>query len=239
MISKIIHQIYLGDFNSEADEYQKRWELKWKEIYPDFEYIKWNYDLVNSELKEEIKEIQHIISSKNIYNTIKGDVLRFLVLKKYGGLYADCDVEPIRRLDDSFFNYNFFSGYNMWNMIEIAFMASEPNKGVCSDYYVTLLKMFETYFKNNNIDTNNIDNSKINTTHMVHSLTFPTWFTEWYKNYVMSNNLNDNYSMIFSEIYFCGQDLNNKDYMDIDYFHVNSKIYNIHHWYGCKSWTKQ
>jgi hypothetical protein len=102
---------------------------KWR--FPGWSYYFFDDDAVMRILFEAFEEFPHLkllTQSCVKYGTIKADLWRYLVLWKYGGLYADLDSVPtsnftgdtIRPEDDSFFvieHYNLLSQY---------FMATSP-----------------------------------------------------------------------------------------------------------------
>lgn len=101
---KKIHQIWLSGEAIPA-QYQK-WSEGWKKIHPDFEYILWDAEKVKEfELYNQLKD-------KCSSWAQKSDVLRYCILERYGGIYADMDYEcyknfsPLMEANECFFGYH-------------------------------------------------------------------------------------------------------------------------------------
>ena len=101
-IPKIIHQIWIGP--KKLPHKYKGWINSWQLLNPDWEYIFWD----NNRIKElEITDLRVYKESKNY--GFKSDLLRYEILRKYGGLYADTDFECLQKLPEFLLNYNFVS----------------------------------------------------------------------------------------------------------------------------------
>lgn len=87
MIPHIIHQIWLGD--RPPPTYLMH---TWQEKHPGWEYHLWtdrNRPLLTAEANyQRIKSY-----------TMKSDILRYELLYRYGGIYADCDTWCLKPLD--------------------------------------------------------------------------------------------------------------------------------------------
>ena len=97
-IPKIIHQIWSG-VTEPLPEYFKELGETWKEHYPDWEYMFWDNDKMNAFVQEHYPQYWDIYS-RFPYNVQRWDAIRYLILDKIGGMYADFDYESIRRLDE-------------------------------------------------------------------------------------------------------------------------------------------
>lgn len=92
-IPKKIHQIWIGE-----SAIPRSWELDCKEIkkrHPDWEYIFWGNEKVNTELDKMPKNVkekyQYFFSEKKWAYAC--DILRYWILYKHGGVYLDCDFK--------------------------------------------------------------------------------------------------------------------------------------------------
>lgn len=88
-IPKIIHQIWLGS------PLPKKFEVMtqtWKDFHPDWQYILWTEDMVSNLENQKLYE-----SAKNY--GMKSDILRYEILKRFGGVYVDIDYECLKPLD--------------------------------------------------------------------------------------------------------------------------------------------
>jgi len=101
-IPKIIHQIWLG---SEFPQAYKEWQSSWLKYNPGWEYLLWT--------EKEANEFE--FDNKEIYNQTtnfgaKSDILRYAILKKYGGMYIDTDFECLHNFDSLHSICDFYTG---------------------------------------------------------------------------------------------------------------------------------
>ena len=92
MIPKIIHQIAPEDKNLWHPIWFKCHD-SWKEHYPEPEYthIMWNDEDIDILIREEFQEYLNLYNSFS-FHIIKLDFIRYCILYKYGGIYADMDM---------------------------------------------------------------------------------------------------------------------------------------------------
>jgi mannosyltransferase OCH1-like enzyme len=107
-IQKIIHQTWK---TRQLSERQKSWTESWRIKNPVFEYKFYNdidcFKFISNnypeylDLYEDLKPVE------------KADVFRYLILHKYGGIYADIDTECLRPIDSliDLFNNSLITGY--------------------------------------------------------------------------------------------------------------------------------
>lgn len=105
MIPKIIHHVWPGE-----DPFREKfhaWRESWMKLHPDWTFYFWR----TSNLPEKINQVaQQIILDPRYAITPKSDVLRFEVLRIYGGIYVDTDMECLKSFDN-FLNLDFFTGF--------------------------------------------------------------------------------------------------------------------------------
>jgi inositol phosphorylceramide mannosyltransferase catalytic subunit len=110
LIPKIIHQVWLGGGMPVKYQY---WASTWQYFNPDWEYHLWDdsavamMDLPNRAL----------FDSMTNYGP-KSDLLRYEILRKYGGLYVDTDFECLKPFDDLTY-LNFFTGVGYPSKLEL------------------------------------------------------------------------------------------------------------------------
>ncbi len=122
LIPKKIHQIWLG-----ANGVPKKsieWMKSWKKYNPDWEYKLWN--------EENIKELEFFeldVYSKRLNPGYRSDILRYVILDKYGGLYVDTDFECVQPIPSNILNYKFVAGLMFGNKpcIGNSILMSSPN----------------------------------------------------------------------------------------------------------------
>ena len=122
MIPKIIHQIWIG--NNLISEEHNGFIQKWKEMYSDYAYILWDNERVDKENIIPYEKHKYFYSDKYPI-VLKADLLRYKIIKKYGGIYVDVDTEPLRKMDESILNYRFFGGIQSNNQVAIGIFGAD------------------------------------------------------------------------------------------------------------------
>ena len=97
-IPKIIHQIWSG-VDEPLPKHFKELGETWKENHPSWEYRIWDEEQMNEFIQEFYPHYQATYKAFK-YNVQRWDVIRYLILEKIGGIYADFDYECISPLDD-------------------------------------------------------------------------------------------------------------------------------------------
>jgi mannosyltransferase OCH1-like enzyme len=100
-IPKKIHQIWLG---SDLPDKFKKFTESWKVLNPDWEYKLWTDNDVNT-IKITKRRLFDFASNLGM----KSDILRYEILKQFGGIYVDTDFECLKSFDD-LINLEFFTG---------------------------------------------------------------------------------------------------------------------------------
>lgn len=99
MIPKIIHQIWIGP-NPEPSIWIDTFRKDYISKFPDYQYHLWNEEKVLS-LLEKYPLVHKIYNVEPTWNG-KSDILRYIILYEYGGIYIDADSVWVnnRSLDD-------------------------------------------------------------------------------------------------------------------------------------------
>lgn len=94
-IPRIIHQTWKSEHLPEP---LSRYAARWRELHPDFEYRLWTDAQNDSFVRDEFPQHYRLYRSfsREIY---RADMARCLYLWRFGGIYADLDVEPLRPLE--------------------------------------------------------------------------------------------------------------------------------------------
>lgn len=105
MIPKIIHYCWFG--RREKPKLAEKCIESWKKFCPDFEIIEWN---------EDNCDYLSMPFMEQAYNSKKfafvSDVMRLIVLEKYGGVYFDTDVEVIKDITPLLYDEGFMGFEN-------------------------------------------------------------------------------------------------------------------------------
>jgi len=97
--SKIIHQTWK---TKDVPEEWKESQEKWKDLYPDYEYKLWTDEDNLNFIKNDYPEYLDMFLNYK-YNIQRADVIRYFILQKYGGIYSDLDIVPIKKIPDNMF----------------------------------------------------------------------------------------------------------------------------------------
>ena len=124
MIPKIIHQTWK---NNKIPHKWIKSKLMWKKYHPDWKYILWTDKMIRNYIKLKYPEFLELFDSYK-YNIQRVDMIRYFILKDFGGIYSDLDLYPTENLDKWFQDNNevylVFSG-NVYGCITNSFMASK------------------------------------------------------------------------------------------------------------------
>lgn len=129
-IPMIIHQIEVSKCMNGFDS----WRKDYIKQYPDFKYILWNKEKIDNDLdwSEELS---------NIYNMEKDekgktDILRLMILQKYGGIFIDYDIVWNKITPKSLEDLINLSNNNAQNF----FIGKEPNQNWVSNSVIGSIK---------------------------------------------------------------------------------------------------
>ena len=127
-IPNILHLVWVG--KSEQPEYLQKHIAKWKELMPNWTIMFWT----NEDLTEEKIDVDVLNTiNKAEKGTQKADILKYYVVWKYGGIYVDADVEPVRNLDPILYMSELVichDNYIDWQYISVGFFGATKNHPV-------------------------------------------------------------------------------------------------------------
>ena len=96
-IPRVLHQIWLG--KGEMPLNQRRWRRRFAEMNPHWEMRLWTDDNLPPILNRNAWA-----ACGNVGGTpgwvMRSDILRLEILARFGGVYLDTDVKPVRSLDE-------------------------------------------------------------------------------------------------------------------------------------------
>ena len=87
-IPKIIHQIWIGP-NTEPTIWTNTFKIDYLGAHPDYEYKLWDNES-SYRLLDTYPNLQKIYELEETWNG-KSDILRYVILKEFGGIYIDAD----------------------------------------------------------------------------------------------------------------------------------------------------
>lgn len=104
-------------------EHLRVYTERWRELHPGWEYRLWgDEDLGWLRNRDLYDEIRRWVPPWAWYVT-RSDIARYEIILRHGGLYVDCDTEPLRPVDDA-----------LRNRTELA--ATEPHGGIVGNTYL-------------------------------------------------------------------------------------------------------
>jgi mannosyltransferase OCH1-like enzyme len=167
-IPKIIHQIWLGGpIPNNANILAQ----KIRELNPDWNFKFWtdeNLDFIDNNFRNKIACIKNL--------GVQSDIVRYLILEKFGGIYLDCDFLPIKKIDNLLRGTKFIAG--ICN-------PDDENKPVIANGLIAATSNHEILQSINSIIKNNIDSfSTINNQLDIFTNTGPTFFTNEILKYI-------------------------------------------------------
>lgn len=122
-IPKVIHFIWVGsDLPPQYQKIIQEWRLK----NPEFEVLIWD--------DEKVSQFRPSMVNGDLFDDAprfggKSDILRYEILKKYGGLYVDTDFLCKANFSDIHDKYSFYAGICLEKPVQLnnGIMASAPN----------------------------------------------------------------------------------------------------------------
>lgn len=95
MIPKLVHNIWIQGYNNLPENLKTSYN-NIKELNPEWEFIFWDENMIIDLLKKYpniYKVYQNIENLPGLLNilALKSDIARYIIMKKYGGLYFDID----------------------------------------------------------------------------------------------------------------------------------------------------
>ena len=127
-IPKIIHYVWVG--NNKKDKKTIECIKSWKKYCHDYEFMEWGNNILKEIDNQYVKE-----AYQNKMYAFVSDYIRLYVLKKYGGIYLDTDIEITNPID-KFLNNKFFLCQEIYNNkinINTAFIGAVPNNNIICD----------------------------------------------------------------------------------------------------------
>lgn len=103
MIPRIIHQIWFQGENQIPAKYRP-YQESWKKNHPQWQYRLWDQKQIEALVDHSSADIQQTYHDLPLMIQ-KIDFGKYVILQKYGGVYADMDMESMKPLDDLFTNH--------------------------------------------------------------------------------------------------------------------------------------
>lgn len=138
MIPKIIHACWFGG-KPIPEEHQKYIE-GWRTLHPDWEIKIWTEENFFKDYLDDSLFVKESIEKK-IWGFFS-DYARMVLLKTFGGVYLDTDVELLKPLDE-FLNADLFMGYIFDCSIGTAVIGASKNNPIITEWIDVLESDYE------------------------------------------------------------------------------------------------
>ncbi len=102
MIAKILHRCWLGP-NPEPEHFQK-WRNRLAELNPDWTVVTWDEGSLKA-LGMDLNELRDAWPSSL---AAQSNAVRLRAVMLFGGIYLDCDVEPLKPIPDEWLTWGAF-----------------------------------------------------------------------------------------------------------------------------------
>jgi mannosyltransferase OCH1-like enzyme len=123
MIPKIIHRVWFG--NKPLPEVTKEYIENEKSICKGYTHILWDDKRIENILEFLVPGSPTMLGDSQLNPVIKSDILRYEILRLFGGIYLDTDVEVLRTFDE-LLNAPFFCAMENELKIGSAIIGSIP-----------------------------------------------------------------------------------------------------------------
>lgn len=120
MLPKIFHHTWFGTKKYPFPEYRE----SWIKHHPDYEFHYWDESNIPRDLLA--KETLEIIDDPKMSLVSKGDSMKFDLIRIFGGIYLDMDMECLKPIDD-IFNNEEFAAENRKGHLDTGIFGSVPN----------------------------------------------------------------------------------------------------------------
>lgn len=128
MIPKILHHVWIGP--NPLPDMEKSFINSWKKFHSDWRFMLWNNNTINNlEINNNCKEA---IEKSGERYACQADVVRYIAVHAFGGVYVDTDVECFKTINDLINNKIDFLGLqpHNGNWITNAFFGAVKNSEV-------------------------------------------------------------------------------------------------------------
>ena len=96
LIPHTIHQVWSTEYVPQS---MVDWIQSWPRRHPDWRYVFWTREHILTLIRITIPDFKTVYETQKT-NLHKSDLTKFLILYKYGGLYADLEMECLRPVDE-------------------------------------------------------------------------------------------------------------------------------------------
>ena len=140
MIPKILHYIWLGGKKPKVVEHCIKSFYKY---LPDYKIIEWNESNIDTSNYHTLLKTLYKQFYDNKQYAYCSDIARLYLLKEYGGIYVDTDVEFIKHIPDTFLETPFTSKMAHNGVIAVGLIwGTEPNDRLVNKFIDDYVQRF-------------------------------------------------------------------------------------------------
>jgi mannosyltransferase OCH1-like enzyme len=141
IIPKIIHRIWFGPGPLDAESLE--FIEAQKSMFPDYEHMLWTWSKTETIYKFGLPSSWEMLCDDRLNVVIKSDILRYEILRLYGGIYLDTDVEILKPFTP-YLDHPFFCGREAGGNIGSAVLGSIPFHPIAQRMLVEIAKNYQT-----------------------------------------------------------------------------------------------
>ena len=138
MIPKIFHRIWFGG-RPRPVRYDDYWQ-EWQRLHPDWEFYTWTEEnlpeLANQAIYDDLPEWARScgvqMSHERALAVQRADVVAYELVNRFGGVYLNCDMVPLKPFDD-LLEHSAFLGMEDNYFVCNAVMGGEPDHPLYRD----------------------------------------------------------------------------------------------------------
>jgi hypothetical protein len=146
MIPLHLHQILIKEPQGFLAQNFPRWQQSFQQYNSGMVITVWNDASMRDNIKCNWIDIPGMLDNKVIPYVLKTDVLRFVILYEYGGIYSDLDVECLKSLKQ-FLNTSSFCGKSYPpNNFENHFFGSEAKNPMMQSVALSMWKGITDFY---------------------------------------------------------------------------------------------
>lgn len=102
MVPKILHYIWIGAYTDPSNYVDS-----WLDLHPDFVLMKWDNTTGKKYIDESIQLLGGIDTLKGKSVVYLADMMKYLILRDYGGVYLDHDFKVVKNLEELYEGFDF------------------------------------------------------------------------------------------------------------------------------------
>ncbi|QDZ26039.1 glycosyltransferase [Chloropicon primus] len=99
-IPKLLHFTWKTDDLSAIPKHFRDFHLRWKEVNPTWDAKIWTDDDILVLVERHYPKWLRIMKRKLLAPVVKADIFRYMLMDRFGGVYADMDMEPIKPMEE-------------------------------------------------------------------------------------------------------------------------------------------